>query len=242
MPFIPEDEDMALPIGMLPGAVTPPAPSASEVIGAAFRQQNSVVSAITAPTLTDRANPAYDPYSEIAGTPYEAHAGAFRKAQGPGDVAKIKSQIDRENDDRDALARAGGQGILWQVAAGILDPINLIPIGGEVAGAYRAGRIARGVAAGARAGVTGAAVSEVALTASQYDRDPLDTYQALAGGAVLGGMFGGAAGAIGKLIGDPRIGTTAKTAEEAGAKLRDDMVAAARGPERGRRASGRRRR
>lgn len=233
MPFIPEDEDMALPIGMLPEAAEVDAPAASTVIGAAFRQQNSLVSAITAPTLTDPVNPAYDPYSEIAGTPYEAHASAFRKAQGPGDVAKIKTQIDRENADRDVLARRPGLAIISSIAAGTLSPEMLLPLGGGVAGAYRAGRVVRGVAAGATAGVTGAAISEAALMASQYDRDPLDTYQALAGGAVLGGMFGGAAGAIGKLIGDPRIGTMAKTAEEAGAKLRDDVVAAVRGPEPG---------
>ncbi len=230
MPWTENQQPIAAPVGSIPQQPEPDVPT-SDVIRAAFRSQNTVGSWLSSPSLSGWREPDFDPLAEILDTPYAQHASAFVDVRNRDDMGKVMRRLDQEQADSETLAQAGGEAVLWQVVGGVLDPVNLIPVGGEVAAAYRAGRIARGIAGGARAGLIGAAASEAALQATQYTRTPLEAFENLAGSAVLGGVFGGAGAAVGKLIGSGKLRTTARSADEAGANLREEISAAIRGVE-----------
>lgn len=191
MPFVTADEPQR--IDTLRPAVQPPAPDLfAETIPAAFRAQNIVASALArrigpqAPAV-----PGFDPFDHIEG--YEDYARQFLNADSPDDVARIRSQIDRELRDRDTLAAAGTAGVLAQIAAGILDPVNLVPVGGAAAAGGRLGyNLLRGAATGALA----VGAQEVGLHATQRTRTREETAIGIAAGGFLGGLLGAAAGRV----------------------------------------------
>lgn len=191
MPFVTADEPQR--IDTLRPAVQPPTPDLfAETIPAAFRAQNIVASALArrvgspAPPV-----PGFDPFDHIEG--YEDYAREFLGADSPDDVARIRSQIDRELRDRDTLAAAGTAGVLAQIAAGILDPINLVPVGGTAVAGSRLGyNLLRGAAAGALA----VGAQEAGLHATQRTRTRDETAIGIAAGGFLGGLLGAAAGRL----------------------------------------------
>ncbi len=145
-----------------------PAPTLAATIGAAFGADNSIVNAITYArdmfSTDNRADPGYNPWDDIKGTPYEEHWSSFASSNNRRYTDKLKQRIDREDENRRTVAAAGTTGVIASIAASVLDPTILIPIGGEVAaagkGAYAVGRTA--VRVGAVAGAS-TALQEGAL-------------------------------------------------------------------------------
>ncbi len=174
-------------------------PTIGETVEAAFRLENSVVSAFYEPQMSPQQG-FYDPFNDIDG--YELFAERFIRANSPDDVAKIKAQIDRENEDRETLAKSGVMGWVASLAAGTLDPINLIPIGGSGYKSYKlakTGARAFGMGAlrtGAVAGFSNT-LQEIPLRVSQATRTFEESAVNVAGGMVLGGVLGGAAELLG---------------------------------------------
>lgn len=196
MPFTEEDTfygPLAIPQGM---AVTPePEKYNASVLGAAFRQENEIVSAATSFSFDPQKpfDPEFRPWEEIQGTEYERYGSRFIGAQDSEDVARMKAQIDREIEDRSVLDAAGWAGWAAQMGAAILSPTSLLP-GGAIVKGGKGVSIARtalkvGVAASAAT-----AVQEAFLHGSQQTRTPEESAFAIGGSFILGGMLGAAAG------------------------------------------------
>ena len=177
----------------------PAEPSFGDILGAAFARENSIGSAITAaqaPMPSALPDPSFDPWQAIEGTRYEPHARLFVDTNSPEDVNRVKARIDAE-DERARLIYGSTTGILASLAAGILDPINLIPIGGAGYRAARTGaRIAEGAARLGAGAALGQAAQEAGLQATQLTRPLGESALNVAGAAVIGGVLGGAVGAL----------------------------------------------
>lgn len=188
-----------------------PSPGVWDTLKAAFRTENIIGSFITDDTLTldNTVEQGYNPWEDIVGTKYESYWDSFVRSNNPRYSEALKRKIDAEEDDRRTIAAAGGFGIASAMAAGIIDPTILIPVGGQIgavgkagASAWRVGRVGRGAARGARAAFIGVGAQETVLQATQEIRTAEETEIALGGSIVLGGLLGGV---LGKLTRGERI-------------------------------------
>ena len=202
MPLIAEDERQVLgPQGRLPARPDEPlAPDFfSETVPAAARLDNTLGSLISdeeppvdrgvfgQPVIVE----SFDPFAGLEGTKYELHAPRFALANSAQEVQRIKAQIDREEQDRQTIDAAGGLGIVASLGAAILDPINLIPVGGQAAATVRAGgSLLRVAGTSARAGFLSSTAAEAVLQASQVTRTAEESAFNIAGGTVLSGLLG----------------------------------------------------
>lgn len=195
---------LTLPIGAVPlpediqSEKSGPSPGILETIGAAFRSENTVGSWVRREYngwgITNEADPNYSAWNEIKGTPYEDHWSSFVKSNNPRYTQFLKTQIDKEEDDRRTLAAAGWGGTVAGMVAGIIDPTLLIPVGGEVALAGKgAWRLGRGALTGARIAGTSVAIQEALLQSTQETRTLEESGYAIGGSIILGGLLGGGA-------------------------------------------------
>lgn len=200
--------DVMSPIGAIPlpeqepDPQDAPSPGVWNTIKAAFRTENIIGSAISSETngVNNVVEQGYNPWNDIVGTKYEDHWKSFTRSNNRRYTEALKRQIDREEDDRRTMAAAGTLGTVSAIAAGVLDPTILIPVGGEVAAAGKAGgsvwRVGRGAAAGARAAAIGTTAQEIVLQGTQETRTLEESGLAVGGSIVLGGLLGGAVGAL----------------------------------------------
>ncbi|MBO9380020.1 hypothetical protein GG804_24950 [Sphingomonas histidinilytica] len=198
---------LTTPIGMTPlkaddaEQTAGPAPSIGDTALAALRTQNTIGSWLSErydmSGATNQVEPGYNAWNEIAGTKYEGYWDSFVESNNRGYTARIKQQIDREDDDRRTLAAAGWQGTVAAMMAGVLDPTILIPIGGEIiAGGKGIWTIGKGAVTGARAAATGTAIQEGLLQSTQETRTAEESATAIGSSVVLGGVLGGGAAAL----------------------------------------------
>lgn len=138
-------------------------------------------------------NSDYDPLNDIEG--YEDHAMAFIGRSEEGS-AWLKASIDKQRESRADMEASGFGGVAAMFAAGALDPINWIGFGPGKA-LLTGGKLAT-FGKTATAAATGAAVSELALHGSQEERTEEETYFAIGGAGLLGGVLGAAVGALSK--------------------------------------------
>lgn len=200
--------DLMAPIGAIPlpeegpDPQDAPSPGVWDTIKSAFRTENMIGSAISSETngVNNAVEQGYNPWNDIVGTKYEDHWKSFTRSNNRQYTEALKRQIDREEDDRRTMAAAGTLGTVSAIAAGILDPTILIPVGGEVAATGKAGgsvwKVGRGAAAGARAAAVGTTAQEIALQSTQETRTLEESGLAIGGSIVLGGLLGGAVGAL----------------------------------------------
>lgn len=174
-------------------------PELSETVGAAFRVENSFVSAAAngfgfGPDF--QAQEGYDPYIEngsgetdISG--YEMFAESFVESRSPAESNFIKLGIDRELEDRKTLEAAGGVGIAAQFAAGGLDPMLMIPLAKPI----QAARMTKAGAVGTFAAVGAASElgAEMTKHQSQQVRTADESAINIGAAAFLSGVLGGAA-------------------------------------------------
>lgn len=196
----PDVFSMATPQIAPAAAAAPKKAGFFDVIGAAFEADNSVTSALRfAGDALEAPGPeeGYDVWGDIKGTPYEDYFSSFSDSQSAAQTATIKRRIDEENDNRRTLAAAGIGGFAASVAAGILDPTILIPVGGELKlGAQGTYNLTRSALRGSAAALAGTAIQEGALQATQETRSMEETAWALGGSVVLGGLLGGGSAAL----------------------------------------------
>ena len=194
MPFVSDDDTNFK--GILPGVE--PAESTydpeffSEVVPAAFRLEN-IFGSMWASNVPTRGSidDDFDPFEFVRdGDEFLADQYAF--ANNIGDISKIQNQIDRERKDQATIEAAGaGAGFAATFAAGMVDPINFIPVGGTLYKTYRTGgSILRGAMTTARAGALGSTAQEAALQNTQLTR----TYGESAANIGLSTLFGGILG------------------------------------------------
>ena len=167
--------------------------SMGDALSAAFRLDNEVVS-LAVSEATEHIGDEYDldfyaadHLGEFEGTDHEFYlltAKNFRHME------SIKSDIRREQADRELLGRSDNE-LVARLAAGILSPLTLLPGSAIVKGAKGAS-VVKSVVKGGAVGTAAMAASEGALQATQYTRSLEESAYAIAGGAVLGGILGGA--------------------------------------------------
>lgn len=130
----------------------------------------------------------YDVYEHIKG--YEPFVERFEQVYNPIAEQAVKADIDREKQNREVLAASGWTGFALSVGASILDPTIFIP-GGAVVRAgklgYNIGKTAASVG-GAAALATG--IQEAGLQSTQQLRTPEESFMAVGGSALLGGLIG----------------------------------------------------
>ncbi|EMH5955076.1 hypothetical protein I4559_11750 [Proteus mirabilis] len=166
-----------------------------ELRDAAFRIDNSVGSLIaTAPFNQFEDVDGYNPFEdELTLSGYENYADAFIHSNSPQETAAIKQRIDRERNDKQILADAGGAGVVSSIAMGVIDPINvaamMIPGGAIVKG----GSVATTAGKFALANTAGGVASEMALHSTQETRTLTESAINITLDAMIGGTLGSAA-------------------------------------------------
>lgn len=128
MPFVTQKSRELTPVENLEQIEidVPVDPTFGEITGAAFRKENSAVSAYTNGLDFGRKfTPVfgYDPFRDLEG--YEPWADNFFESTSPAETALIKQKIDRELEDRKLLEDSGWAGFGAQMLAGVTDPAYL---------------------------------------------------------------------------------------------------------------------
>lgn len=182
-----------------PDPTKPPEVTLGGVLGAAARDENMMVSAFS--YATERAgnvhDPDHNPLDMVGGTKYEnQYLDRFVGSRNAFETKSIMSRIDQEESDDRLLDAAGWGGIVARIGMGVLDPTLFIPFGAYYKGARAGGAISRsalGIGAGAGAQ---AAISESVLYGTQETRSLGEVGANVAGATILGGLLGGAIGAM----------------------------------------------
>lgn len=197
MPFTVEQPEVLGAVGILPPRPEDSeSPGIGETLGAALRQGNSLISAIASERtpLPGEVLPDFDATAGMTDQERDYYAPILRDLAGaltPEEAERAKRQYDMEAEDRATLERSGIGGTVALIGAGILDPINLLPVGGA---AYRAARVGGGLTRQAvelgKIGLLSTAAQEGALQATQVSRPWQESAFNIAGGTVLAGLLG----------------------------------------------------
>lgn len=174
-------------------------PSFNELLGAAWRQENTIGSFLNREHSVEAGiqDAQFDAFDYIGGTKYEEYATSFIHADSQDDVAKIEAQIDRELQDRETLARGGLLGFGAAFAAGAVDPLLLITVGGATRTLFSAGKnFLKNAAIVGRAGFIGATATEAAFHATQETRTFGESVGAISAATFLSGVIGGTLGVL----------------------------------------------
>jgi GNAT superfamily N-acetyltransferase len=235
MVFEPYRDPLSPKAGYVPEPDAAPTPSASDVLGAAFRQENLIGAGIEQLRTTQsfKYDPEHNPLDLITNSKYEAlYLDRFVDARSADETRSIMAEIDKEDRDKAILDAAGGWGTAASMGMAVLDPTSLLP-GGAV---YKAGRIgwragksalSVGVAA---AGAT--AVQETGLQSLQQTRTLTESALNVAGAAVVGGILGGAVGTLAGRSAVEKLGQMVERAPETAdevAKAWDKLAAQSAG-------------
>lgn len=187
--------------GALPDAPAVESPGILDTIGAAFRQNNLVVSGINEAEnfhgVYNDPQAGYSAFNDIKGTPYEDHWEDFARSNNQRYTEALKHQVDGEQKDRRTLQASGWTGTIANFGANVLDPTILLPVGGEIIkGAQGGYKILDVGLRSAAAGGLSTAVQEAGLHASQYERTGEESAYAIGGGVILGGLLGSGISAL----------------------------------------------
>lgn len=148
-------------------------------------------------------DPDFDPFTPDHLHGYEDYASSFVNATNSEDAARIKKKIDFERQQKSLIEGTGWRGITAGLIAGVADPINFIPVGGELAASAKAGRLAeagRTAFRVASAGGIAATAQELALHGVQESRTTQESALNIAAATLLSGVLGGAVGALSKPV------------------------------------------
>lgn len=172
-------------------------PGFMKTLGAAWRMDAPIGAVMNRTEFAEAVpiDPKYSPWDEIKSSSYEQYWDRFAGARTVADTAAMKSQIDRENEDRRTLSAAGTPGMLMSFGASLLSPSTLIPGGAIIRGAKGVKIATTAAVVGASAAVA-TAVDETVLQEAQVTRTGLETGLAIGGSLILGGVLGSAVGAL----------------------------------------------
>ena len=177
------------------------APSILDTLGAAARQNIGLVGLLGygMPLHRGLDDPTFNPITTADQDPaLRPYLSEFVDVRNREEYDRAAERIRRATADKETLAGAGMLGTAAAVAAGILDPVNLIPVGGGAWKMLKVGGIAAGVLTGLVAGGGGAALQELML---QY-ADPTRTAEDAGLNVASGALVGAGLGVAGALVGD----------------------------------------
>lgn len=168
------------------------------IIGAAFQEDNSVVSFFSSDARghSNKVDPDFDFGAYIKDNKLEANADLFTEAMNKDYADRLLSDFQRKQTNQETLAAAGWAGTFASIAAGTLDLPTLLPGGAIVKGAKGGYSVAKTALLGSVAAAGGAAVSEAALQGTQTGRTAEESYLNIGASILLGGLIGGAAAAV----------------------------------------------
>jgi len=200
MPFVAEKESVLGVTGSVPRFDATAHGFFSETLPAAFRTENTVASVINrikydGPDAIIE-NPDYDPFENIEGTVFEDRPGALIFVDTPEERAAVERRIMQEIEDRQTVASSGAYGFAADFAAGLFDPMILIPVGGEIAIAGKSASVLARAASVGRAGFIGISASEAVLQATQEVRTTGESALNISVGTFLAGILGGSVAAL----------------------------------------------
>lgn len=182
------------------------------LLGAALRTENTIGSFITQENgLPDSFvnDESFNPFNVLSED--EKQDAQFVDnvilADNEQEVNSVRKQSFRERKDRKLLADNGAQSFFAQFAAGAMDPINFIPVGGTAYKTYRAGTsILKSAAVTASVGAGTQAAVEMGLHHTQLERTFGESAVNVTGAMLLSGLLGGTSSAIrNALKADPDI-------------------------------------
>ena len=206
-------------------SVAPGGKTGKDVFLGGLRQFNTLGSIVGRqpgmPAIYQKPSAGFDPFQFIP-QDKQGFANRYINANSEGEVDAISRQIDQERNDREALGGSGWLGGLAGVAAGILDPINLIPFGNAAHGA-QAGNILQGAARGALHGLGFAALQESGLQATQLTRELGSSADNIAGITLLSGLIGGLAPAARLAWGGAKSAFSKVIEGQLAAKIENDL-------------------
>lgn len=209
-----EDLDPVMPAAREPRPLNIPDPfdvgALPELIGSAFRLENTFVSAVNGigkkrdiEALQDefvngnftRNGPQFNMTPDmIRGTSLENRLDLAGSITNQQQFDATKAYLDKEIADRTRVMNAGAVGFALSMMAGVIDPINFVPYIG--AGAKmrifgRVGSMQRITRASKGAGQS-ALLAEGVLQSTQEERTIEETVFSAGGAAIFGGLIGGA--------------------------------------------------
>jgi hypothetical protein len=180
--------------GLRSDIAKPPAlPPTGDVAAAAFRQDNTVVSAFNALYNSGQfePDPTHNPLNTIRNTPYEAnHLDSFIGSRSLGETQSIMRRIDQEEADKRLLESNGVGGVLLQMVAGALDPTMALPGGMALKAGKEGYMLGRASLATAGAFAVQSAAQEAGLHASQETRTLGESAFNIGSATILGAMIG----------------------------------------------------
>ncbi|RVL87578.1 hypothetical protein CN140_01190 [Sinorhizobium meliloti] len=177
-----------------------PDPSFLDTLGAAYRQENLIGSALSNARMTADQRDLYkvDPNYNVYQDPDVAEfvredPDRWDEVYNKTAADAMRSNIEKERRDRDTLAASGWTGVGLSMAAAVTDPTILLP-GGALT---RAGKVGfstlRSATALGGAAALGTAAQESILQGTQEIRPMSESALAVGGSAILGGVIGAAA-------------------------------------------------
>jgi len=177
-----------------------------EIYKAAFEKENTIVSGVAdtingtafSNTIDPNFNSANYVYNNIRDTKYATYFERFLSVNNEEDAIKLQQRIDREEQNNEIIESSGWKGWGASLIAGIVDPINFIPVFNTASKSVRIGKLLTGASKTAIAGAGGVALTEGILQAQQETRTAEESAVNIAGGAVLGGILGGAGSLLSK--------------------------------------------
>ena len=206
MPFDIETQLTTVPMMREPEVVEENDVGFFEALPAAGRQYNATYN--IAQTFAERftrpeADPNFNQWEGVEGTIFERYPDSLYGVESWEERELVRGKLHEEEADRDTIAAAGGMGVLASMAAGMLDPIFLVPLGpGGVArsaliGGETVGKsILRGAAVTARAGFVSATAAEMILQANQEIRTMGEGVIDISAATLLSGVLGAALGGL----------------------------------------------
>jgi hypothetical protein len=184
----------------------PPEYSQGQIALSAFERENTLASTIIEGSyqvkVDDTPDPDFDVVDyidvDIRNSDYAPYWKDFVGVKNYKQAEALKAKIDRQNKNQQVIDESGASGIAWSLAAGIFDPINLLPIGGGAYKAYKAGKVIKGIGLTAGAGAVGMTASEGILQATQETRTLEESVINIGAGTILAGALGGASAMLSK--------------------------------------------
>jgi hypothetical protein len=184
----------------------PPEYSQGNIALSAIERENTLASSIIEGAYQVKVDDAPDPDFDVVdyidvdirNSDYAPYWKDFVEVKNYKQAEALKAKIDRQNKNQQIIEESGASGIAWSLAAGIFDPINLLPIGGGAYKAYKAGKFIKGIGLTAGAGAVGMTASEGILQATQETRTLEESVINIGAGTILAGALGGASAMLSK--------------------------------------------
>ena len=215
MPIIPDD-NMQHSVDKVIDYVAPETNNVpfKEKLTAAFRLENTVISAISQfDGLPDGyADTDYNVFENLTSEEKknDRFVGIAALSDNDNELNAVREQYKRELEDKEKAS--GVDGFAAMLLGGIADPINLVPVGGAAAKAYKTGSILKGGLLTGLAASGTAAVTEAGLHMTQLARTGDESIANVTGAMLLGGILGGGAAALNRNV--PALDIAAKEIEE----------------------------